>query len=159
MRTVTPSTAILRRAWDTMSRVPWGPRAFSKMVGKMAPYTGTVGARIVELQDGYGRGELQDRKPVRNHLNSVHAIALANFGEVVSGVTMLYSLDPRMRAILSGMRIEYLKKARGTLTAECYVEPITEMRDQNITLEVAISNASGEVVCRVFPEWKVGPKK
>ncbi|MFT6397473.1 MAG: acyl-coenzyme A thioesterase PaaI-like protein [Bradymonadia bacterium] len=159
MRTVTPSTAILRRAWNTMSKVPGGSRAFSKMVGKMAPYTGSIGARIVELRDGYGRAELLDRKQVRNHLDSVHAIALANFGEVISGVTMLYSLDPKMRAILTGMRIEYLKKARGTLTAECYVEPITEVKDMEITLDVAISNAAGEVVCRVYPEWKVGPKK
>lgn len=142
-----------------MSKVPGGTRAFSKMVGKMAPYTGSIGARIVELRDGYGRAELLDRKPVRNHLDSVHAIALANFGEVVSGVTMLYSLDPKMRAILTGLRVEYLKKARGTLTAECYVEPITEVKEMEITLEVAISDASGQVVCRVYPEWKLGPKR
>lgn len=142
-----------------MSRIPGGPRAFSKMVGRMAPYTGTVGARVIELRDGYGCALLEDRKAVRNHLNSVHAIALANLGEMVSGVTMLYSLDPRMRGILTGIRVEYLKKARGTLRAECRVEPITEVAEIELTLEVDIFDESGTLVCRVFPEWKLGPKK
>lgn len=159
MRSATPSAAILRRAWDTMSKVPGGARAFSKMVGRMAPYTGSIGARVVELRDGYGCAVLDDRKAVRNHLDSVHAIALANLGEMVSGVTMLYSLDPKMRGILKGLRVEYIKKARGPLRAECRVEPITEVREMEITLEVDILDESGAIVCRVFPEWKLGPKR
>lgn len=129
------------------------------MVGRMAPYTGSVGARIVELRDGFGCAVLEDRKVVRNHLDSIHAIALANLGEMVSGVTMLYSLDPAMRGILKGLRVEYLKKARGTLRAECRVEPITEVREMEITLEVDIFDEGGSLVCRVFPEWKLSPKR
>lgn len=156
-RTLTPSTAILRRAWDTMSKLPGGKRMFSRMVGRMAPYTGTIDACVVELRDGYGRAELRDRKGVRNHLNSVHAIALANLGEMVSGVTMLYSLNPKMRGILTGIEVEYLKKARGTLSATCEVEPITEVRDMETSLHVDIRDASGDVVCIVRPQWKLGP--
>jgi hypothetical protein len=64
-----------------------------------------------------------------------------------------------MRGILKGLRVEYLKKARGPLRAECRVEPITEVREMEITLEVDILDRSGAVVCRVFPEWKLGPKR
>lgn len=157
-RTATPSTAILRRAWDTMSRVPGGKTAFSKMVGRMAPYTGTVGAKMVVLRDGFGQAELRDTKAVRNHLNSIHAIALANLGEMVSGVTMIYSLDPSMRGILTGLDVEYLKKARGTLTATCEMEPITAVEEIRTQLRVDIHDASGNLVCVVHPKWKLGPK-
>lgn len=157
-RTFTPSTAIIRSAWDRMSRVPGGKTAFSKMVGRMAPYTGTVGAKMVELRDGFGRAELRDTKAVRNHLNSVHAIALANLGEMVSGVTMLYSLDPSMRGILTGLDVEYLKKARGTLTATCEMEPITAVEEIRTQLRVEIHDAGGNLICVVHPKWKLGPK-
>ncbi len=157
-RTATPSTAILRRAWDTLSKVPGGKRVFSRMVGRMAPYTGTIGATVVELRDGFGRAELRDAKHVRNHLNSVHAIALANLGEMVSGVTMLYSLNPQMRGILTGLEVDYLRKARGVLTATCEVQPITDVKEMETELRVEIRDAAGVLVCVVRPQWKLGPK-
>lgn len=132
--------------------------AFSALVGRMAPYTGTIGARVVELRDGFGRAELRDRRSVRNHLDCVHAIALANFGEMVSGVTMLYSLDPKMRGILTGIEVEYLKKARGTLTGTCEVEPITEVGTIRTQLLVEIRDASGDLVCVAHPKWKLSPR-
>ncbi|MCB9506960.1 MAG: DUF4442 domain-containing protein [Myxococcales bacterium] len=158
MKTLTPSTATIRAAWDRLHRLPGGKLIFSRMVGKMAPYTGTIDARVEELRDGYGRVVLADRKGVRNHLNSIHAIALANLGEMVSGVTMLYAMHPDLRGILTGLDVEYLKKARGTLTATCEVEPITELREHRPTLHVEIKDASGEVVCRVHPKWLIRPR-
>lgn len=153
-----PGTAIIRRAWDTLSPLPGGKRAFSRLIGRMAPYTGTIGATVVTLSDGYGEAVLEDRKCVRNHLDSVHAIALANFGEMVSGVTMLYSLDPSMRGILTGIDVDYLKKARGLLRATCTMEPIRDVGEIRTTLTVEIRDAADEVVCVVRPRWKLSPR-
>jgi len=150
---------MIRKSWDRLSTVPGGKRLFSLMIGRAAPYTGSVGAQVVELRDGFGRVLLADRPKVRNHLDSVHAIALANLGEMASGVTMMYSLAPEMRAILTDIEIEYLKKARGPLSATCTLDPITEVKETRTTLRVEIRNADDEVVCLVKPTWKLGPRR
>lgn len=150
---------LLKTSWNTMRHVPGGKRAFSRMVGRMAPYTGTVGAEVTELRPGFARGELQDRRAVRNHLGSVHAIALANFGEMISGVAMIYSLPTDMRAILTGLHVEYLKKARGLLTATCEVDVPTDRTRQELELLVEIRDADGQLCCRVRPEWLIGPQR
>ena len=90
----------------------------SWFVGRTAPYTGTVGARITDLTPGYARAELRDRRKVRNHLNSIHAVALANLTELAGSLSIIASMHPDTRMIPVKLETEYVKKARGTLTAE-----------------------------------------
>jgi acyl-coenzyme A thioesterase PaaI-like protein len=144
--------------WRRLSRLPGGRWMFSKMIGWMAPYTGSVGARIVDLGPGYARWTLRDRRKVRNHLNSVHAVALVNLAEVASGTAMLAGLSPSTRGIVKGLSIEYLKKARGTLTAECRCAPPVVDQETDYTLEATITDRSGDLVARAHVLWRLAPR-
>ena len=151
--------------WRVLSPWPGGRWLFSTIVGRTAPYTGTIGARIVELRPGYVRAEMRDRRIVRNHLRSIHAVALVNLAEVVSGLAMLTGLPPTMRAIVVGLSIEYVKKARGTLTAESTVtlpEPseITgNAPSREVQLHATIRDQAGDDVARAVVRWLVGPSR
>ena len=149
----------IRDAWDKLSLVPGGRSVFSRLVGVAAPYTGSIGASVLELRVGYAKVELTDRRKVRNHLDCVHAVALANLAELTGNAAVAYSLPDDARFIVAGMSIDYLKKARGTITgtAECPRFADNERAEHEI--EVLLRDPGGEVVARAVLKTLVGPKK
>jgi acyl-coenzyme A thioesterase PaaI-like protein len=101
---------------------------------------------------------MRDRGAVRNHLHSIHAVALLNLAEVASGLALNYSLPPGARAILTGLSITYLKKARGTLVATADLDPprTTERREYDV--ESVLRDAEGDEVARATARWLVGER-
>ncbi|MCC6319273.1 MAG: DUF4442 domain-containing protein [Gemmatimonadaceae bacterium] len=124
----------------------------------MVPYTGTLGARVVTLEPGRAVVRLSDRRAIRNHLQSIHAVALANLGELTSGLAMLTALPPRVRGIVIRIEVDYLKKARGTLTALSTVD----MPDVSVAMDVHpvadVTDDLGDVVARCRATWRVQPQ-
>ncbi|MDX2184436.1 MAG: hotdog fold domain-containing protein [Gemmatimonadaceae bacterium] len=149
--------ARVQAAWRTLSPLPLGRWLFSRFVGWTAPYTRTVGGQVRELRPGFCRVELAERWSVRNHLNSVHAIALANVGEMSSGLAMMATMPAGVRGIPVRIEIDYLKKARGLLSAETTVAlpPITAETTHPVTCE--IYDASRTVVSRCTVTWRLSP--
>lgn len=150
---------IVRAAWDKLSRVPGGTRAFSRLVGFMAPYTGSMGAHVVELAQDRSRVELKDRAAVRNHLRCVHAIALANLAELTANVTVAYSLPDDARFIVAGLSIAYVKKARGTIVGSCDVHVPQDSAKCEIEVPVVMRDRNGEIVATAMLRTLIGPKQ
>ena len=149
----------LRKYWGFFSAKPFGKWLFSRAVGFIAPYSGSISALVIHLEPGSGEIRLNEHRKVRNHLNSVHAIALVNLAEMVTGLTLMNSLPDNTRGILTGIQIQYVKKARGILTAKCICEiPLTnEEKEMEIIGE--IKNEQGDVVATAIANWLIGPEK
>jgi acyl-coenzyme A thioesterase PaaI-like protein len=98
---------------------------------------------------------MRDRRKVRNHLGSIHAVALINLGELASGLAMLTALPPGVRGIVVGIEAEYFKKARGTLSTESSATAPSLEYETEQAVEAPIVDAEGELVCRVTANWRL----
>jgi len=147
----------LLHLWKRLSGAPGGRWAYSRLLGWMVPYSGSIRATVLELGPGHARVELRDRRRVRNHLGSIHAIALMNLGELVTGLALNSGLSSSTRAILVGLSMDYRKKARGTLSAECRCEVPEIGQDREVELIGEIRDTSGDTVARARARWRVGP--
>ena len=148
----------LRYYWRTVSDRPGGKWLFSRVLGLIAPYTGSLGGTIQLLEPGHCVVTLPDRRRIRNHLNSVHAIALCNLGEKTTGLALMHSLPENTRGILTGISADYVKKARGLLTAECYCDIPDGNEKCEHTVNSDIRDAEGELVATVCARWLIGPE-
>jgi len=120
------------------------------------PYSGSIGANIVVLEPGHCRATLRERRRIRQHLRSVHAVALVNLGEMTSGLAMTLALPAGVRGIVTRLEAAYSKKARGVLTAEARVTvPSVGSQPVDHRVETTICDAGSEVVCQVTTIWRL----
>lgn len=154
-RRAAPGARVLE-LWRRCKGLPFGRALFGALFGAMVPYSGSIGASVLALEPGHAKLALRDRRAVRNHLGSIHAVALTNLGELTSGLAMTTALPPGVRGIVLSIESEYLKKARGTLVAEARVTVPGVKGDTDHEVRAEISDASGAVVATVRVHWRLG---
>ena len=101
---------------------------------------------------------MRDRPGLRNHLRSVHAIALANLAELTGNIAVAYGMPDDARFIVAGLEMRYLKKARGTLRGVCEAPVPTSNAREEVDVHVRIVDTSGEVVATSVLHTLIGPK-
>ena len=149
----------LRKHWRRLSTLPAGRPLFSRLLGRFVPYTGQLGATVAVLEPGHCVVRLKERRKLRNHLHSVHAMAVANLGEMATGLALMNSLPDNTRGILRHFEINYLKKARGLLTAECGCDIPKNNQQREVAVNCEIRDSAGDVVSHVTAHWLLGPEQ
>lgn len=139
----------LRQVYAALADKPLGRHLFSAAVALSAPYFRTIRATVVSLEPGRGVATMADRWGVRNHLGTVHAIAMCNLAELVAGTTIEMSLPESHRWIPKGMQVSYLARARGRLTAVATLEDLTRLaahEAREVLVPADITDPAGQVV-------------
>ncbi len=148
----------LQSAWRRLSRLPGGPWLFDRLLRRMVPYSGTIHPRVLSLEPGRAVVRLEESRRLRNHLHSIHAIALANLGELASGLAMTLALPRDVRGIPVRIQIAYLKKARGAITATGRASPPARVKEDVESAATAeMRDQAGEVVARIRVHWRLSP--
>ena len=146
----------LLRLWRLCAPLPGGWWVFQRLFAWTVPYSASTKPRVRVLEPGHAEVEIPDRRANRQHLGSVHAIALMNVAEMASGLAMMAGLPDGVRGIVREIRMEYLKKARGTIRAVSHVAipEVTGDRDLEVTADCL--DPSGAVVARATVSWRLG---
>lgn len=143
-----------------LSRWPAGRWLFTRAVCWKAPYFTSIAPRVETLEPGRCVVRLKDRRRVRNHLGTVHAIAMCNAAELAGGLGTDASIPASMRWIPKGMTVRYLKKAKGTLTVSASVPAVADATTaQDLVTHVAARDASGDTVFEADIAMWVSPRK
>jgi acyl-coenzyme A thioesterase PaaI-like protein len=123
---------------------PMGRWLFSRLICFKAPYFSTIRPRITALEPGRCEAVIRDRRGVRNHIGSVHAIAMCNLAELVGGLMTDATIPASMRWIPKGMAVQYLKKAKGTLRATATPDIAVVEAEQGYELPVSVKVRDGD---------------
>lgn len=144
--------------WNKLKNIPFGKSLFAWAVWLKIPYTGSVRPRVLELEKGYAKTLLKDRRSIRNHLDCVHAAALMNFAELTSGIAFISSLPDNAKGIVTSFEVTYKKKARGTLIGECRCEIPEKFEDKEYKVQATIKDEAGDIVAIGEAKWSIRVK-
>jgi acyl-coenzyme A thioesterase PaaI-like protein len=147
-------------AFDTLQQLPagLGNKAFGIIAGVFVPHAARMGFRLEHLSKKNIAVTMPDKRSNRNHLESLHAMALAHLGEFTCGLLLLYAVSPGHRTIIVKYEIEYLKKARGPITGRATLKlPKAKSLDgKDVKVQAELTDAKGAVVATVTTTWRVG---
>ncbi|MEZ4414361.1 MAG: DUF4442 domain-containing protein [Gemmatimonadota bacterium] len=158
MSAAPPEVALLQ-LWRRLSRLPGGRWLFNRALARAVPYSATIRPDVRVLEPGHVELLVRDRRRVRNHLRSVHAIALANAGELASGLAMTAALPQGIRGIVTHLEVDYVKKARGLIQVTSDARPpesVTEPTEHRVQADLV--DATGERVATVYVDWRLAPR-
>jgi acyl-coenzyme A thioesterase PaaI-like protein len=133
--------------YQRLTQFPLGKKIFSMGLTLRVPYFASIRPIIADLKPGYCIVNMKDRRSVRNHIGSINAGAMCTLSELTGGLAVDATILSSLRWIPKGMSVDYVKKARGTITGICKFNPeILVPGDVQLPLEII--DESGDVVLR-----------
>lgn len=128
-----------------------GKTAFNTMISVVSPYSGSINPVVEEFDSNITKCYIHDNNSLRNPFNSIHALALANLGELTSGLLMMNHLQfNKQRGIITKISIEYYKKAKGKITSICHIDSL-----KNGVIKCQLFDVKQVLIGEVFCTWDI----
>ena len=145
--------------WNRLHQKPGGKWLFSRLVCWKAPYFASIRPLFLVLEPGRCRLRVKFRRAVKNHIGTVHAIAMCNMAELAAGTMIEVTLPSTHRWIPKGMAVEYLRPARGDVAAVAKVDLPADLGEP-AAIPVAVEVLCGEErVFRATIDMWVSPRR
>ncbi|HXR62892.1 MAG TPA: hotdog fold domain-containing protein [Rudaea sp.] len=133
---------------------------FTRIVCFRAPYFSSISPLVETLEPGRCVVRLRDRRRIHNHLGTIHAIAMCNAAELAAGLATDATIDANLRWIPKGMQVNYLKPARGTLTATASVPSLDDVgTGLDCMVSVDVRNTEGDNVFSAHIAMWITPRR
>lgn len=142
-----------------------GDRLFSFAFAQVAPYFWSVRPRFTVIEPNHAEVVIAKRRRVKNHLGTVHAIALCNGLEAAMGVLAEASIPADKRWIPKGMEVAYTAQATTDITCIADTDPEQWTGDtpsgsgQDVPVRVKGVRDDGTVVIEGLIRLWVTPRK
>jgi uncharacterized protein (TIGR00369 family) len=134
------------------------------------PFHDHTHIEVLEVREGSARVRAPDLPELKNHLGTLHGGMLFTIGEIAAAmaITRLLGADlANLRAITRRGSVEYVKPARGGITA---VSQLSMTRDEifgalqrepsiDVPISVECKDDTGVTVARLTVSWFIGRPK
>ena len=80
-------------------------QGLSFVIGSQVKFAGTAKIEILEMSETRLHARIKNRKPVQNHIGSVHAAAMALLAESVTGLVVGMSVPDDRVPVIKSMKI------------------------------------------------------
>ena len=140
--------------------------ALKAQLSAVVPFAAYVGVEITEIGEGTATTILTQSQNTSNHIATMHAGALFTLAEAASGAAMAGMFLDRLaglRPVAASSTIDYVKPARGAITAYAKVDGtkpalLTALESEGkvrFPITVRMEDANGREVARMTVDWHV----
>jgi acyl-coenzyme A thioesterase PaaI-like protein len=138
----------------------------NRVLSRSVPFNKPHGLKIIEIYDDGFKIFLPYRKGNLNHINGIHACALATLSEYISGLTLMMNLSSDdYRLVMKSMTMTYHYQAKCDvvvslrLNKEWMHENILKFFDKDVSVFVDVTSEVYDVqqnlVCTGTTNWQI----
>ena len=147
-------------AWIYRLPASWRPTLLSGLFGSQVKLVGTAGIRVQAISRNSATLSIANRAKVQNHIQGVHAAAMALLAESATGFLVAMNLPDSKLLLLKSLHVDYRKPVVGGLTAVASLTPeqIAALAQQDkgeLWVAVTVTDESGRtpIDCAMCWAW------
>lgn len=144
--------------YKKVTGLPQGKRIFSFLFGQKAPYFASIHMQVQEMAPHHGKVVIPNRRSVKNHIGTIHAIAACNGLEAAMGLLAEATCPADMRWLPKGMDVKYLAKSTTALTCTAETTEADWTNGPDVPVRVKAVTTDGTVTVEGTIHLWVTPK-
>ena len=132
----------------------------SKIFGRIVPMVGTAGIRYEHISADKVVCSMQNKRPIQNHINGLHAVAVALLAETATGFVTAMNIPDDRIVLIKSLKLDYLRVGKGSMTATATLsltarQFIAEHPKGELVIPVVIRDESDRppVECHMVWAW------